>query len=879
MAISPNVPGAEVRAPSVAPATDDVLPLIEREASLAALQEHLGAVLRGSGRLVVVRGEAGIGKSALVERFLAGLPAGVGVLTGGFDGVSTPLPFAPLRDMAGRLGGDLADLLDANAELHVVRARLNELLATLDPAVVVIEDLQWADEATAETLTYQARRLSDARRLVILTYRDDDPPSPPVRRLLGQLAGMPAAHNLQLAPLSRKGVAVLAAGHATDPAELHRLTGGNPFFVQQVLASGTAEIPLSISDALRARLDGLGARARSALEAAAILGSRIEPWLLAAVAGEDILGADDCIAAGLLTKGEALAFRHELTRLAVMEALPVFKGIGLHRRALDALLRSGSTDDARLAYHSEGAADAARVLRHAVAAGDAAMRVGANHEAVAQFQRAMAFAGHASEEDHAAILERLSYVQYMTNQVQEARVTREEAVALRRKLGDSLRVGDGLRHLSRLAWTHGSGAESWELSREAIRILEPLGETRELAMALANLGGLYMIVKDTVEGRSYSERAMEMGRRLGEPEPIAYALNNLGCIAMWEGDERGEELLLESYRLCNEKALFESAHRAIFNLFCNFADIREPIRAETYLAQIIDYTSGVQIERCNLDCAASELKMDIGDWAEGERLALRALEYARAQSDDRGQGMVTLAQLAIRRGEEGGTAFLANAERYLAGFESAAHTHPIVLTRAEAAWLDGTLEEQVEPLRQVLSWAIAADDPWEIGDAARWLWQAGALPDVPARTAEPYKMVMRGDHRSAAEEFDRRPLPYEAALALALSGEASDLQEAHDRLLALGATAVARKVAGDLRRVGAAVPRGPRRDTRANPANLTARQMEIARLVARGLTNREIAGELVLTEKTVGHHVSAVLAKLGAQRRTEVAALLGAAAA
>jgi DNA-binding CsgD family transcriptional regulator len=874
MAVLPTVPGAgaDDRGTLRVIGTGGArAPLIERGEALDELRRILARAWDGDGRLVMVRGEAGIGKTSLVEAVLAGLDPKISVLRGACDGVSTPRPFGPIRDMRDELGPELSGLLDADAERHAVSGLLADRLGAASPAVMVVEDIHWIDEATAETVIYLARRMPGSRHAVILTYRDDDQPSPAVRRFLGQLAGMPASVNLALGPLSEAGVAAMAAGSDLDAARLHALTGGNPFYVTQVLAGDGRDIPVSISDALRARLDRLTPSARASLEAAAILGSRIEPWLLAAVAGEDVLGADDCVAAGLLAKGEELSFRHELTRMAVLEGMAVFRGIGLHRRALDVLRRSGSTDHARLAYHAEGAADAAALLEHAVAAGEAAMRVGANDEAYSLFDRASRFLDHAPDDAvRAHILELLSDAAYATDRIPEAYESRKAAVEHRRQLGDSRAVGDGLRHVSRHAWARGHGAESRQLGEEAVRLLEPLGDSRELAMAYGNIGAEAMVTRDMARGYHFSRLALDMGRRLNEPEPIAYALNNLGCLASTEGKPGWEDLLHESLSISLEHGLFEAAHRARFNLFVNLSESREPMRAMGYLSDLIDYTSSVQVERCNLDCAMSETQLELGAWDEAERLALAALAYARTQLDDKSSGMITLARLLIRRGLDGADELLADADRALAGYDSIAFSKPTIVTRAEAAWLHDELGSMTHQLQAALEWAVEAGDAWNAGEVARWLWQAGAITDLPDMAAAPFRMVAEGRSAQAAAEFDSRGLPYEAALALAMSTDPADLRQAHDRLTALGATAVADKVADFLRAAGAPVPRGPRAVTRANPGALTPRQLEVARLAAQGLTNREIAGALFLTEKTVGHHVSAVLAKLNVRRRGDI---------
>jgi DNA-binding CsgD family transcriptional regulator len=177
-------------------------------------------------------------------------------------------------------------------------------------------------------------------------------------------------------------------------------------------------------------------------------------------------------------------------------------------------------------------------------------------------------------------------------------------------------------------------------------------------------------------------------------------------------------------------------------------------------------------------------------------------------------------------------------------------------------------------LRAVHRQAVEREDPWAAGDLGRWLWRAGDLHRLDDVAARPYALQVKGDWQGAMRAWQRHGVPYEAALCLADSPDPVDLTEAHSRLVGLGAEAVARHVAVTIRGLGASVPRGPRRSTRANQSGLTTREAEIAGLAAAGLTNREIADQLVLTQKTVSHHISAVLGKLGARRRADIAQLL-----
>lgn len=865
MTLSPSRP---TEAPAVV--------LVERDRPLAELAGLLAEARAGAGRFVIVRGEAGIGKSALVDRFVGDIGPGPSVVTGLCDGVTTPKPFGPLYDMAATLGPALHRLLDERAPRHAVSAWVTDRVASIGPTVMVVEDVHWADEATAELLTYLARRIGSIPLLVVATLRDDDEQRPPIRRFTGQLAGMAAVRQLVLERLSADGVREMAAGGDADATELHRLTGGNPFFVTQVLAFGGAEpVPISISDALEARLARLSPRGRSALQAAAVIGSHVEPWLLAAVAGEDVLGADECIAAGLLAKSETVDFRHELTRIAVLSNMPVFRGIALHRRALDALLQIGSTDDSRLAYHADGAADAARVLRHAVAAAEAAMRVGANHEAVAQLERARRFIDHAEDAERARVLELLALALYSVNRIPEAYPLRREALGVRRRMDDTVGVAMNEWHLGRLAAWQAMAAEGRKRIHRAREILEPLGESRELALVWISEGANF-VGEDNETARSWIERALVVGRRLNDGEVISVALNLLGTMGILEGDGDGEQLLSEAAQVARVHGLYERTHSALFNLGISLMDAGEPLRAEGVFAELLDYVSGVQIERCNLDASLARIRLASGRWAESEHLARVSLAYARTPSDDQALALTTLATLDLRRGGGEWASLLDRAEAIVEGYDDPGLIAPIVALRAEAAWLHGSLPDLVPRLRGSLAWATAAPNRWAIGELGLWLILAGDRDRLPDGAAEPYRLAATGERRRAAEAFEGRGMPYTAAMALAISDEAEELRDAHDRFQALGAEAVARKVAHRLRDLGASVPRGPRPQTRRNPGGLTDRELEVAQLLADGLSNRQIAEALFVTEKTVGHHVSAVLARLGVERRGQVAGRLAA---
>ena len=257
-----------------------LMKLLERQRSLAELTQFAAEARAGNGQLVLIAGDAGVGKSALVEQFQQDLPA-ARWSWGACDGLFTPRPLGPLFDLAGQLGGELAGLCRADASREQLFGALLRQISepeTLD--VVVIEDAHWADEATIDLLRFLGRRLRDRTALLIVTYRDEGAgPIPALRVALGDLAAMRATRRVLLAPLSAAGVAELATGSGLDPAELYRLTSGNPFYVSEVLQAGLREIPAAARDAVLARLARLSGPAREIVDVAALTGARTEQWL------------------------------------------------------------------------------------------------------------------------------------------------------------------------------------------------------------------------------------------------------------------------------------------------------------------------------------------------------------------------------------------------------------------------------------------------------------------------------------------------------------------------------------------------------------------------------------------------------------------------
>ena len=320
--------------------------LLERADALDALDDAFAAAAGARGALMLLAGEAGVGKTALLRRFCEHRDAQV--LWGDCDALFTLSPLGPLTDISAATGGELAAAVGDAAPAHVVTAAL--LRALRGPAIVVFEDVHWADEATLDVLRLLGRRIAGVPALVIASYRDDElDRTHPLRVTLGELSRQATTRRLRLAPLSLGAVAELAEPHGVDAAALHRRTAGNPFFVTEALAAGGVELPATVRDAVLARVRPLSAPARRVLDAASIVHGTIDPPLIEALAGEDVEHLEECLSCGVLgAAGAGVSFRHELARVAVEEALIPNARLALHRRALRRARRPGGPGAARL---------------------------------------------------------------------------------------------------------------------------------------------------------------------------------------------------------------------------------------------------------------------------------------------------------------------------------------------------------------------------------------------------------------------------------------------------------------------------------------------------------------------------------------------------
>src|SRR5262245_39336527 len=851
-----------------------IMELLERGEFFDELEVILEAVAAGSGRIVLVSGEAGIGKTALVEGFAERHNTKAQVFWGACDALFTPRPLGPLYDIAPQTQGELHTLLEQQApRTSIDSARLSELQKTKAPSITVVEDVHWADEATHDLLKFLGRRISRIKSMLIITYRDDEVgPDHPLRLVLGDLPQRSVAR-LRLLPLSEAGVNTLADRAGRQIGDLYEVTGGNPFFVTEALASKQAGIPSTVRDAVLSRAVRLSPASRAVLELVSVVPARTQMWLINETIRPDAALLEECVSSGILRyEADAIAFRHELARRAVEDSLSVHRRQSLHALVLTALVNHGSDALlARIVHHAAQAGDNAAVLNYAPVAARQAAALSAHRESASHYQIALQYAGGLAQEERARLFEHRSYECFLTDQTEEALQARREALEIWKQLGNHLRQGDNLRWISRINWFLGRGLEAETFGNEAVRVLEKLPPGPELAMAYSNRSQLHMLAEEMEKAVLWGSRAIELARSLGATEILVHALNNVGTAEYLGGNDEGRVKLEESLRLALANNFQEHAARAFTNIADTALRLRDYKLAMRYLDSCIAYTTEHDLLAAKLYMMAwrARAHFEQGEWDKAADEADSVLSVDRVSAITKISALAVLGHLRVRRGDPHADRVLSEARELAMQTRELQRVVPVASARIESAWLKGDLEHVMNESRFVLEMAKGHDAPWLHGEFASWIWRAGGAIETSDKIAEPYALQMSGNWRAAAEAWKQIGCPYEEAIALADGDEAAQ-RDALAIFERLGAGPAAERLRHELRSTGVrGIPRGPRPSTKQNPAGLTTRQMEVLALMAKGLANAEIAERLFTSTRTIDHHVSTILAKLDVRTRAE----------
>jgi DNA-binding NarL/FixJ family response regulator len=951
--------------------------LVGRRHETQLLAGALGGLGRITPTFVAVSGEPGIGKTRLFEE-LAGLgeERGALVLTGRAAEMERELPFGVWVDalddhvawlgasrverMLGDRAGELARVLpaadqpdraptaglpDERYRAHRAVRALLEGMAAARPLVVLLDDLHWADGASLELLEHLLRRPPRAPLLLGLAFRSGLPPS--------LLAALEAADrqellvHLRLGPLAVAEVDALLDDELAAPArdELHRVSGGNPFYLLQLARSGPAatvrdsdrgdaEVPPAVAAALGEEIDSLGPASRRLAQGAAVAGDPFPLDLAAAVSGLDepaaLTALDEPVSAGLLVPtgvARQYRFRHPIVRRAIYESAGDGWRLAAHARAAAALAEAGGSLAAR-AHHLERCArpgdDAA--LGVLVAAGhETASRAPAG--SVRWFSAALRLLPDRPEhgQRRLELLVPLATALAAVGRLEEALATLLEALELLPSAQVELRV----RVIAACAACENLLGRHRAAHERLLRALDDMREPQSGAAGAlqAELAADALFDTDFAAMARWAELARTTARGLGDEALTAVAAALLCFACYGQGElQAAERARVEAAALLDGLPDARLAMRLDAPYYLGFAEFF----CERYDDAITHLRRGIAVSRAAgqgqflvpmMVGLAHALEVR-GRLREARETAEDAVEAARPTGNRQITSFALVAEgwISAMAGDvDRAGAAAAEAVELLRGLDDsvltlAAHAHTAAIF-FEAGQPERCLEEarmagapdlpRIEPGRRAWLQAILARAELARGHpdgAAQWLARAEAVLrglDLPLAEsavlhAHALLALAREDPTGAAQRAERAAAAADAvgatvhaARARALAGRAHGeagardaalelLARAEAELTACGAQRLRDEAARDLRRLGRRVAARQRRGTRGEPlAQLSGREREVADLVALGRTNREIAGQLFLSEKTVEGHLTNVFAKLGVSSRAGVAGVIG----
>src|ERR1022692_1340104 len=475
------------------------------------------------------------------------------------------------------------------------------------------------------------------------------------RVALGDLVTQRSTRRVGLAPLTPDAVGVLAGGSGLETAALYRLTGGNPFYVTEVVAAGMGAVPASARDAVLARAARLSSPAREVLDIAALTGARVELRLLESVTACTATAIDELLASGLLAgNGGWLRFRHEIARLAVAQAVAAHRAGVIHARILDALRVCHCDDEARLAFHAEAAGDGAAVQCYAAAAARRAADLGSHREAAAQYQRALRFSGGTDPAAAAGLYDGLARELSLIDRWQDAAEAGERALELWRAVDDRLGEGDTMRRLSGTMWRLCRGREAAVAAQAAVSILEPLGPGTELAWAYASLAVQRLSSGENQAAIELAQHAQAIAEPLGAAEVLSDALNTEGCAAAVM-DRSWTRQLRRALEIAISAGVDEQAGLAFANLCSIYCSERRFAEAQRYFVDGIAYCDEHDIgtfATC-LRGGQTDVMTQTGRWDEAVALSAELLSDRGASPINRICPPASLGAIRARRGDPG----------------------------------------------------------------------------------------------------------------------------------------------------------------------------------------------------------------------------------
>ncbi len=851
--------------------------LIERAGVLTLLQARFKSVADGEGHCVFVSGEAGIGKTSLIKAFCKQQQEDCTIYQGACDALFTPRPLAPLYDIIWQVRPDLwpnSQSIGERSELFL--NFFHELSNQKKKTLIVFEDIHWADEATLDFIKFFARRITKLQCLFILTYREDEINSrQSLRNVLGDLSP-DTFTRIQLAPLSRQAVTKLAAEKGYDAENVYNISGGNPFYVNEILASYSPGVPENIKDAILSVYDRQEEGTKHAWQICSIIPEGLEISRFAKLKSSWDEGMDHCFALEIIIiKNGKIIFKHELYRRTIEGSLSPFKRIALNKKILELFLDSFEEEGEieRIVHYAKNANENKLVTKYAPIAARQAACVGSHIEASKLFLTAIEYSQGTDTDQMVELYEAYAYECYLTNQIKEAIFYQAKALRIWQTKNEIEQAGNGLRILSRLWWFDGNREEAEKYGKQAIEILQSQPCSRAKAMAFSNMSQLKMLSEENAECIELGNVAIEMATEIKDDEILCHALNNVGS-AKWKmkaSSEAGKKLLIMSLEIALKNSFHEQAARGYSNIIGSSLGLKDYDLTRQFLQEGINYC-----EERDLDASKnyklylkSKLLLETGDWIHAASIVNNLLANPDQLGTVKMGALVILAKIKIRKGEADMLTLLQEAKKL--AFKTKEHQRivPVMVALLEYEWLTRNEIIAEEELKICVDLVQKADNIVLNSEFAFWLLKVRKQEIGLADLYEPYQLLRTGETRMAETFWEKLGCPYEKAFAL-FEGNEDDKKNALMIFQQLGADAVYEKIKMEMRAHGIKkIPRGLRESTKTNPAHLTNRELDVLQLLQKGVQNKEIAGTLYISPKTTDHHISSIFFKLDVNSRSK----------
>jgi DNA-binding CsgD family transcriptional regulator len=825
----------------------------------------------------LVCAEAGIVKTELVKNFCKKQGSDCHIYQGACDDLFTPRPLAPLYDVLWQVNRERWPVPPSSEERSVLFASFfRELSTKKGKLLIVFEDIHWADEGTLDFIKFFVRRIDQLPCLFILTYRDDEIYSRhPLRNVIGNLPA-DSFTRMTLAPLSKTAVVELAKQKGYSGEDVYNISGGNPFYVNEILASYSPGVPENIKDSILAVYERQEEGTKNAWEIFSIIPEGVEVDRFARIRSAFNEEMTHCFAINVLTvQNEKVIFKHELYRRTIEESLLPFKRVELNKKMLelflDIFIEKGEIE--RILHYAKHANERELVVKYSPAAAAKAAARGAHLEASKLFLTAIQYFEGNDKRQLAELYEAYAFECYLSNQIPEAITYSEKVLSIWKAEHDIEKTGDTLRFLSRLWWFNGNRKHAEQYASEAIELMKDRPASATKAMAYSNMSQLKMLSDEPTECIAWGEKAIAMAIELGNEEILCHARNNVGTVQMFipSSEKAGIAMLQESLAMALKNGFHEHAARAYTNLASGSVKIKNFALAGKAMQEGLAYCEQRDLNSWTNYMLSwkAKLNLETGNWAEACEIANNLLGNEHQPAIIRLTALLVLATIQMRRGEQDPLPHLLEAKKLAFETMELQRIIPSIVAMLEYEWITGnTIIEKadVEQTRDVMLLAGIDIDKNEI---SWWMTKAGRQFVQPEVLFEAYDTGSTTKAVKASAIWEKIGCPYQQALTL-FDGKEEDKRAAITIVQDLGATAVYEKMKQEMRSLGIKnIPRGIRNSTRSNAAFLTGREMEILQLLKDDLHNKEIAAQLFISAKTVDHHISSILFKLDTNSRSK----------